>query len=326
MKDNQPVIAVTGAGRMGVGITQVFACAGCRVELCDMKDRTGEEGREVLPATRKEIAANLQFLVSLGVFTQDRVEEILGNIGFHERDGAREILSKAHVVFEAVPEILNVKKEILMDISSRVPEDTLVASTTSTFLVETLASFIEKPERFLNTHWLNPAYLIPLVEVSAGRDTSDETLGRMFALLEFAGKVPVKCASSPGFIVPRIQALAMNEAARLVEEGVAAPEDIDRATRLGFGLRFAVLGLIEFIDWGGGDILYYAGSYLKDALKADRFTPPAIIRENMAAGRTGMKTGTGFYDFAGMDVETYRRETIKKFVDLLRHLGYLPNR
>lgn len=113
----------------------------------------------------------------------------------------------------------------------------------------------------------------------------------------------------------------MNEAARLAEEGVASPEDIDKATRVGFGLRFAVLGLLEFIDWGGGDILYYADNYLKDALKTDRYEPPEIIVSNMESGRTGLRAGKGFYDFTGLDVDSYRRDTIKKFADLLIHLG-----
>ncbi len=104
----------------------------------------------------------------------------------------------------------------------------------------------------------------------------------MKALLESIGKVPVVCAARPGYIVPRIQALAMNEAARMVEEGVASAEDIDKAINYGFGFRFAVLGLLEFIDWGGGDILYYASRYLKGALGSERYRAPEIVERNMA--------------------------------------------
>src|SRR5206468_2836577 len=115
--------------------------------------------------------------------------------------------------------------------------------TTSTFLVESLADFVARPERFLNTHWLNPAYLVPLVEVSPGARTDPAVLARVMDLLRGAGKVPVKCAPAPGFIIPRIQALALNEAARVVAEGVATAEDVDTATRVGLGLRFAIIGL-----------------------------------------------------------------------------------
>ena len=121
-------------------------------------------------------------------------------------------------------------------------------------------------ERFLNAHWLNPAFLIPLVELSPGARTDPAVTARLKAMLEAIGKVPVVCAARPGYIVPRIQALAMNEAARMVEEGVASAEDIDKAIKYGFGIRYAVLGMLEFIDFGGGDILYYASRYLTEAL------------------------------------------------------------
>ena len=105
---------------------------------------------------------------------------------------------------------------------------------------------------------------MPLVELSPGEHTDPAVTARLKALLEGVGKVPVVCAARPGYIVPRIQALAMNEAARMVEEGVASAEDIDKAIKYGFGFRFAVLGMLEFIDWGGGDILYYASRYLTE--------------------------------------------------------------
>ncbi len=110
--------------------------------------------------------------------------------------------------------------------------------------------------------------------------------------------MPVVCAATPGFIVPRIQALAMNEAARMVEEGVASAEEIDKAIRYGFGFRYAVLGLLEFIDWGGGDILYYASRYLEGALGSDRYRAPDVISRNMQEGRIGLRTGSGFLDYS----------------------------
>lgn len=323
MSGGKPVIAVVGAGRMGTGIAQVFAYAGYRVELVDAKDRGSEESRQVLDAARGQIAGNLAFLSSMGILDRETAERVLERVNCHGRENMPQALAVAGVVFEAVPEVLDLKRKTFADISTLAGSRALVASTTSSILVDTLASYVDGPERFMNTHWLNPAYLVPLVEVSPGKFTAPEALQKMLTLLESAGKVPVKCAASPGFIVPRIQALAMNEAARLAEEGVATPEDIDRASRIGFGLRFAVMGLLEFIDWGGGDILYYASNHLKEALQADRYTPPVIVARNMEEGNTGMKAGRGFYNFSEMDVPAYQRETIKKFVDLLRHLGLL---
>ena len=197
----------------------------------------------------------------------------------------------------------------------------IIASTTSTILVDDLARSVEHAQRFLNVHWLNPAYLIPLVEVSPGAATDPGVTARVKTLLEGIGKVPVICAATPGFIVPRIQALAMNEAARMVEEGVASPRDIDKAIRYGFGFRYAVMGLLEFIDWGGGDILYYASRYLEGALGSDRYRAPEVISRNMHEGRIGMRTGAGFLDYSGLDVEDYREQRLATLVDLLRHFG-----
>ncbi|HEU0145891.1 MAG TPA: 3-hydroxyacyl-CoA dehydrogenase family protein, partial [Bradyrhizobium sp.] len=138
-------------------------------------------------------------------------------------------------------------------------------------------------------------------------------------LLEGIGKVPVVCAATPGFIVPRIQALAMNEAARMVGEGVASAEKIDKAIRYGFGFRYAVLGLLEFIDWGGGDILYYASRYLEGALGSDRYRAPEVIARNMEEGRIGLRTGAGFLDYTGMDIDSYREQRLGALLDMLRH-------
>jgi 3-hydroxybutyryl-CoA dehydrogenase len=140
-------------------------------------------------------------------------------------------------------------------------------------------------------------------------------------LLEGIGKVTVLCAARPGYIVPRIQALAMNEAARMVEEGVASAAEIDKAVKYGFGLRFAVLGLLEFIDWGGGDILYYASRYLTKALDNERYAAPEIVERNMREGHIGMKSGRGFFDYGQIDLEGYRLERLGSFAALLRDLG-----
>jgi 3-hydroxybutyryl-CoA dehydrogenase len=190
--------------------------------------------------------------------------------------------------------------------------------------VNELAAMITRPQRFLNAHWLNPAHLMPLVELSVGSETAPDVTKRVRAILTSLGKVPVVCSASPGYIVPRVQALAMNEAARLVEEGVASAEDVDTAVRVGFGLRFAVLGLLEFIDWGGNDILYYASGHLSRTIDAQRFRAPTIIERNMRSGRNGVREGEGFYDYKDVDVGAYRAERLERFVRLIQHLGLLP--
>ncbi|SVD50922.1 uncharacterized protein METZ01_LOCUS403776, partial [marine metagenome] len=252
-------VAAIGAGRMGRGIAHVFAFAGYRVTLADLKPRSDEEHLAVLVAAREEIARNLTALAEFGAFDGALITSMMDRIRFTSN---LEDLSDADLVFEGVTETIEAKEQVFQLLSGAVGRKAIVASTTSTLPVDKLAQFVAGPERFLNAHWLNPAYLIPLVEISPGSVTDDNIVKSVITILERAGKVPVVCAPTPGYIIPRIQAVAMNEAARMVEEGVASAEDIDRAIRTGFGPRYATMGLLEFIDVGGGDILYHASRYL----------------------------------------------------------------
>lgn len=317
---NREVIASVGAGRMGRGIAVVFAYAGHTVHLIDVKDRPAADVERLRADALAEIEGTLRTLAGLGMMAESAVAPIVARVHVAGLDGAAEALAQADVIFEGVPETLDAKRHAFSVVSRHARPDAIVASTTSTILSDTLQAFVTPPGRFLNAHWLNPAYLVPLVELSPGKDTDPATTQKLKSLLERIGKVPVVCKASPGYIVPRIQALAMNEAARLVEEGVASAEDIDKATRYGFGFRFAVLGLLEFIDWGGGDILFYASRYMKEATGEDRFAAPRIVEDNMAAGRTGLRARQGFLDYSSMDVEQYQRERLQAFVAMLQHM------
>ncbi len=315
--------AVVGAGRMGRGLAQVFAYGGHRVTLLDIKDRPESDRDELFDAVHSEIRQNLMFLAEEGLFAEDAIGPILGRIEMLGVENLAATLENADFVFEAVPEVLEAKRSALELIGAYAPADAVVSSTTSTILVDTLAGFLSYPERFVNAHFLNPAYLIPLVEVSPGEKTDEKATQRLISRLEEVGKVPVQCKAAPGFIVPRIQTVAMNEAARIVEEGVATAEEVDKAVRYGFGPRFASMGLLEFIDWGGGDILYHASRYLEKALKSDRYRAPQVIDRNMEDGNIGMDAGKGFYDFENEDVSSYRKETLSRFVGLIRHMDLL---
>ena len=321
MSSNRELIACLGAGRMGRGIAVVFAYAGHRVALVDFKPRDDAAFAKLSSDALGEVRNVLGTLASFGLFDAAHVDGIAARISVVPEAQAEAALSPAGIIFEGVPEVLDFKREALGRASRLAGPTPIIASTTSTILVDDLSGAVAHPERFLNAHWLNPAFLVPLVEVSPGQDTGPAITQRVKALLESVGKMPVVCAARPGYIVPRIQALAMNEAARMVEEGVASAEDLDKAIKYGFGIRFAVLGMLEFIDWGGGDILYYASRYLTDALGSERFASPEIVERNMAEGRIGLKTGAGFLNYEGLDVEAYRRERLKAFVELLGHFG-----
>jgi 3-hydroxybutyryl-CoA dehydrogenase len=314
-----PAIACLGAGRMGRGIAVAFAYAGHRVAMIDVKSRSAAQFAALEAEALGEIGKTLASLARFGLLTEHDADAIAGRVSVVPAKECAAALAGAAIVFEGVPEVVDLKREVLAAASKLVGSDVIIASTTSTILVDDISGSVEHPRRFLNVHWLNPAYLIPLVEVSPGKATDPGIVEEVKALLEGIGKVPVVCAATPGFIVPRIQALAMNEAARMVEEGVASAEEIDKAIRYGFGFRYAVLGLLEFIDWGGGDILYYASRYLEGALGSDRYRAPEVISRNMHEGRIGLRTGAGFLDYSGMDVDAYRTKRLQAMVDLLRH-------
>ena len=319
-----PVIAIVGPGRMGRGMAHAFAYTGHTVRLIDLKPRLDDVAHASLQEAMAEIARTVGIMARAGALPANQVAPVLARVTTHGAAAADAALADADLVLEGVPEIIEVKRATFARIGAAARRDAVIASTTSTFLVESLAELVPGPERFLNTHWLNPAFLVPLVEVSPGRRTDPAVLARAMALLRDAGKIPVQCAAAPGFIVPRIQALALNEAARIVADGVATAEAVDTATRVGFGLRFAIMGLIEFIDWGGGDILYYASRYLEGAFDDRRFAAPEIVERNMARGATGMRAGAGFHDWHGRDVDAYQLETLTKLIGLLEHLKLLP--
>jgi 3-hydroxybutyryl-CoA dehydrogenase len=315
----RPLIACLGAGRMGRGIAVAFAYAGHEVAIVDFKPREADKFAALALEAIGEIRKTFASMARFGLMTDADIETLVSRVRVVPEADAGAALSGSAIIFEGVPEVLDQKREALARASQLAGPEPIIASTTSTILVDDLSSSIEKPERFLNAHWLNPAYLVPLVEVSPGANTDPAITARVKELLEGIGKVPVVCAASPGYIVPRIQALAMNEAARMVEEGVASPEDLDKAIKYGFGFRFAVLGLLEFIDWGGGDILHYASKYLTGALNNDRYAAPDIIGRNMAEGKIGLRTGEGFLNYEGLDVDAYREGRLSAFVDLLKH-------
>jgi 3-hydroxybutyryl-CoA dehydrogenase len=316
-------IVALGAGRMGRGIGHVFAYAGYDVAVVDFKPRPAAEQARLREAVGAEIGANLGLLAELGVLDEDKRRQVAGRVRFVALDEAKAALEAADVIFEGVTETLEAKRDAFARACRHARRDAIIASTTSSMLADTLATLVPHPERFVNAHFLNPAYLIPLVELSPARQTAEDTFRKTRDLLEAAGKVVVRCAPSPGFIVPRLQAALMNEAARLVEEGVATPAEIDRAVRSGLGPRYTAMGVCEFIDYGGLDILYYASRSMAEALKAPRYDPPALIARLMDEGKRGTREGEGLYDWRGRDLAAYQRELVGRYVGLFRHLGLL---
>ena len=310
-----------GAGRMGRGIAIAFAYAGYRIALVDLRQRPREAFDALAAEARAEIRGSLDGLARLGALREDQVEPIAARVEIVDAAGAAAALADAELVFEGVPETLEAKREAFALLNRLCRADAILTSTTSSILVTQLAELVDRPARFLNMHWLNPAYVIPVVELSTHPGTDAAVVTRLRAIMEGIGKLPVLCGAAPGYIVPRLQALIMNEAARMMEEGVASAEEIDKATRYGLGLRFAALGVVEFIDFGGSDILHHASREMAGSVSRERYTAPAIVDRMVAEGKLGLKTGSGFYDYAGRDVAAYRRDVLARTLGMLRHAG-----
>jgi len=309
-------IAVLGPGRIGRQIALAFALGGCRVRLLDVKDgRPAGEAERALADARREIVRDVALMVEEHVIDEAEAAAVLGRI---EEGIGIEALKGCGFVQEALPESVPLKQAALARLDGYVDADAIVASGSSTISPSHVCDAVPGPERFLVAHWLNPAHIIPLVDVVPCARTSPETVERTLALLERVGKTPVRCGDSPGFIGPRLQVLLMNEAVRLVEEGVATPEDVDRAFTAGMGFRYASIGIFEFIDWGGVDILYRASRYMTEALGDERFKPARLVEEKMARNELGPKTGRGFFDYAGDRREAFETDKVRALLRRLR--------
>jgi 3-hydroxybutyryl-CoA dehydrogenase len=299
------IVGVLGAGRIGRQIALAFALGGWRVLLCDLKERGHGE------------AAAVEEIVVKPGDADDALARIEPRVGL---DG----LAGCGFVQEALPELVPLKRDVFARLAGRVPDDAIVASTSSTISPRHLADAVPGPERFLVVHWLNPAHIIPLVEVVAGTATAPAVVDRTLATLERLGKTPVRCGDSPGFIGPRLQVLLMNEAVRLVEEGVATPEDVDRAFRAGMGFRYASVGLFEFIDWGGIDILHRASRFMTEATGDQRFAAARLVNEKIARNELGPKTGRGFFDYGGGRREAFECDKVRALLRQLKREREAP--
>ena len=322
MRINQ--VAVVGAGTMGHGIAQVFALAGLQVTLAD-------SDAEVLGRAIPRIQANLETCLGHGSVTEDRAassHDVAAAATAHITlaPNLAEAVSQADFVIEAVFENLDVKREVLRQLEEHCPAHAIIASTTSSFCVRDMAVAVSHPQRFLVTHFWNPPYIIPVVEVMPGDHTSAEAAQTTMTLLEDVGKYPALVKKDvPGFVGNRLQHALRREAIAIVAEGIASPEDVDLIARLSFGLRLPVVGPLETVDLGGLDLTQAIQTYLLPEL--DRSTEPRqLIRDKISHGELGAKAGKGFFDWPpGRAAEVVRRrdEALLEMVRWLRGRGFL---
>lgn len=292
-------VAVVGAGRMGHGIALAYA-------LCDRVSTVTlyDADEDVLAESRGRIESALETLAAGGRVSPEGAQAALDRV---ERVPAlAECVADADLVTEAVVEDLEVKRAVFERLDGHAPDGALLATNTSGLSIDDIADPVDDAGRVLGTHWFNPPYLVPLVEVVKGSATRERPAERAYALLEAAGKTPVTVEKDvPGFIGNRIQAAMSYEAFSLLARGVATPEAIDRAVKAGFGFRLPVMGIFEKMDQSGLEVHREVERSLMPDL--DRGTDPnPVVTELCERGETGTDVGRGVYDWTGEDLEAVR--------------------
>ncbi|GAA1164795.1 3-hydroxyacyl-CoA dehydrogenase family protein [Ornithinimicrobium humiphilum] len=290
MTDNGTVqkVAVIGGGVMGSGIAQLAATVGHEVRLVDVSP-------ERLETALAAIGTSLDRFIRSGRLETDQREEILGRITPATR--IPEAVEGVDVVVEAVLERLEVKHQVMTEVAAHAPAEAILGTNTSQLSITAIGSVLgEGASRVVGMHFFNPAVLMRLVELVKGLETSEDTLRRAEDFARSLGKETVVCLKdSPGFLTSRISAILRMEALHMLEEGLASPEDIDKAVRLAFNHP---MGPLELGDFNGLDTYLDALTGLH-AAHGERFRPPVVLRNMVAAGRLGRKSGRGFYDHGG---------------------------
>ena len=302
-------IAVVGAGLMGHGIAQEFALAGFQVRLHDLTD-------DRLRIALTDIRANLQRLASLGRLENARIEPALA--ASTASTDLAETVSGAELVVEAIVEELGAKHAVLRTLEPHCGRDTLIASNTSSFMPSRLAQAVSCPQRLLVAHYFNPPYLIPLVEIVPGPETSKDTINTMVGLLKKIGKAPVVlCKEATGFVGNRLQFALFREALAIVEQGIAGPEAVDQVVRYGFGRRLAAAGPFEIFDLAGLDTIAAVAAELFPELATTRSSGqqvPDLLRRKVQQGDLGVKSGRGFHEWTDEKIEELRKRLTQSLV------------
>lgn len=275
---------VVGAGTMGRGIAETALAAGFEVALLDASLELAEKGRV-------GIVKSLSRSIEKGRLTQENADSMLGRLTVGVDYS---LASGAEVAIEAVYEDMAVKQKVLSALSAVVGPDALIGSNTSSLSISKMSEYVTHPTRFLGVHFFNPVPVMKLVEVVPGSKTAPEAVQKARELAEKLGKTPVTVSESPGFVVNRLLCPMMNEAAYLVMDGVASPEDIDTAMKLGANHPIGPLALADLV---GIDVLYAIMQVLYSDIDDPKYRPCPLLKTMINEGRLGRKSGRGFFSY-----------------------------
>jgi 3-hydroxybutyryl-CoA dehydrogenase len=310
LRDNRAMqktdhIAVIGAGLMGHGIAQVFAVRGHRVFLSDVSD-------DILAKAIENIRRNLNLLAQGGICKAEDIDPTIGRIRT-TRD-LKEAGSSAQCVIEAVSEKLDLKQRLFQELDGICPPDTILATNTSVISITEIAAKAVRRDRIVGTHFWNPPYLIPLVEVIRGEETSPQVVELTVDLLRSVGKHPVKVKKDvPGFVGNRLQHALWREAISIVEKGIADPATVDDVIKKGFGIRLPVLGPLENADMVGLDLTFQIHDYILKHLETSP-EPSPLVKQKVEKKELGFKTGRGFHEWTQDSIERCKDRFIKHLI------------
>ncbi|MEE3954084.1 3-hydroxyacyl-CoA dehydrogenase family protein [Peribacillus frigoritolerans] len=300
-------IAIIGSGVMGSGIAQSFAVSGYHVTINDIKE-------ELLNHAQNRISENLSLLMEEGAVTDREKQGALANITYSvDLEGA---VRDADFIIEAIPEVIELKLSLYQQLEEIIKPDAIVASNTSTFPISQLMEKASFAERMVITHFFNPGHLVPLVEIVQHDETKPEIVKATMDLMRKIGKSPILLKKEiAGFIANRLQTALMREAFYLLKEGVADAEDIDTAITAGPGFRWAFTGPIEIADFGGLDTWQRVFDNVSPVLDQSKQAPD-LIRDLVAEGKLGTKSGEGIFTYEESTVSQKINERDRNFIKL----------
>ncbi|MGB3328182.1 MAG: 3-hydroxybutyryl-CoA dehydrogenase [Thermomicrobiales bacterium] len=277
-------VGIVGAGTMGAGIAQVMAQSGLDVTLVD-------QAEDFLARGLAAVQSGLDRLVKKGSLDEAGRDAVLARISTSTSTGQ---LAGVGLAIEVVPERFEIKRDVLTAVGAAVGPDAIIASNTSSISITALAALVEHPQRVIGMHFFNPVPVLALVEVIRGLQTDDATVARTMDLARRIGKTPVEVADAPGFVANRLLLPMINEAVFALAEGVASAEDIDTVMKLGAAHPMGPLALADLI---GLDVCLGIMEVLRDQFGDDKYRPAPLLRQMVAAGRLGRKSGQGFHSY-----------------------------